>query len=58
MNIIAGASTAHSEEKEPEGKTEILNAVLESLPEPEVKEKPKRRRATSANLTKAKNTEK
>lgn len=32
----------------PEGKTEILNMVLESLPEPEVKAKPKRRRVTSA----------
>jgi ribonuclease E len=34
-------------EKAPEGKTEILNLVLDSLPEPVEKPKPKRRRATS-----------
>ena len=52
------ASAGHSEEsapsvesKEPEGKTEILNAVLDSLPEPQVEAKPKRRRATSAGKT-------
>ncbi len=52
------ASAGHSEEagtsvepKEPEGKTEILNAVLDSLPEPRVEAKPKRRRATSAGKT-------
>jgi ribonuclease E len=48
VNQIAQA--AHSEEtpKEPEGKTEILNAVLDSLPEPQLVQKPKRRRVTSA----------
>ena len=39
-------------EKEPEGKTEILNAVLESLPDPEPKPKPKRRRASSSGVVK------
>lgn len=34
-------------EKVPEGKTEILNLVLDSLPDPVEKPKPKRRRATS-----------
>ena len=53
VNRIAAAghqevSDAPAEIKEPEGKTEILNAVLDSLPEPEIKEKPKRRRVTSA----------
>lgn len=62
VNQIAGASSqeeAPSEvvAKEPEGKTEILNAVLESLPEPEAKPKPKRRRVSSANLKKAEETE-
>lgn len=62
VNKIAGASSvdnpASSEaEREPEGKTEILNAVLESLPEPEVKVKPKRRRVSSANMQKAVETE-
>ena len=47
VNQIAQA--AQSEEaKAPEGKTEMLNAVLDSLPEPEVTQKPKRRRVTSA----------
>ena len=49
VNKIAQA--AHHDEvevKEPEGKTEILNAVLDSLPEPTPKAKPKRRRASSA----------
>ena len=57
VNKIAAAG--HSEEpvvieiaKEPEGKTEILNAVLESLPDPEPKPKPRRRRVSSANLQK------
>lgn len=53
VNQIAGAPHAVEEEaptekKEPEGKTEILNAVLDSLPEAENTPKPKRRRATSA----------
>ena len=58
VNKIAAAG--HTEEplvieieKEPEGKTEILNAVLESLPDPEPKPKPRRRRVNSANLKKA-----
>ena len=53
------ASAGHHEEqavevevKEPEGKTEILNAVLDSLPEPVVPAKPKRRRASSADKQK------
>ena len=59
VNKIAGAHPAETPEaepvvteesaKEPEGKTEILNAVLESLPEPEVQAKPKSRRASSAS---------
>ena len=58
VNKIAGASTVDApiskdSQGEPEGKTEMLNAVLESLPEPEVKEKPKRRRVSSANMQKA-----
>jgi ribonuclease E len=63
VNKIAAAG--HSEEpivieieKEPEGKTEILNAVLESLPDPEPKPKPRRRRATSAPVLKTDETEK
>ena len=53
VNQIAGAphaveGEAKTEKKEPEGKTEILNAVLDSLPEAENAPKPKRRRATSA----------
>ena len=58
VNKIAAAG--HTEEplvieieREPEGKTEILNAVLESLPDPEPKPKPRRRRVNSANLKKA-----
>lgn len=54
VNKIAAAGH-HEEaqpEKEPEGKTEILNAVLDSLPEPEPKPKPKRRRVSSANMVK------
>jgi len=56
VSKIAGAQPSEGEEaeakasesaKEPEGKTEILNAVLESLPEPEDKPKPKSRRASS-----------
>jgi ribonuclease E len=58
VNKIAGASsvdasTIKEPQSEPEGKTEMLNAVLESLPEPEVKAKPKRRRVSSANMQKA-----
>jgi ribonuclease E len=53
VNQIASAGNSSDEavlqlKKEPEGKTEILNAVLDSLPEPEDVPKPKRRRATSA----------
>jgi ribonuclease E len=58
VNQIASAGhseeevTAEPEQKEPEGKTEILNAVLDSLPEPEVPAKPKRRRASSVDKVK------
>ena len=57
VSKIAGASSVDAlairePQNEPEGKTEILNAVLESLPEPEVKAKPKRRRVSSANMKK------
>ncbi|QKJ25155.1 Rne/Rng family ribonuclease [Aquiluna borgnonia] len=51
VNKIAQA--AHPEDaevKEPEGKTEILNAVLDSLPEPQPKAKPRRRRASSSGV--------
>jgi ribonuclease E len=53
VNQIASAGHSSDEavlqvKKEPEGKTEILNAVLDSLPEAEDVPKPKRRRATSA----------
>ncbi|MEY3561579.1 MAG: hypothetical protein RL068_731 [Actinomycetota bacterium] len=50
VNQIAQAGHAEEIEaaKEPEGKTELLNAVLDSLPEPEPKAKPKRRRVSSA----------
>lgn len=63
VNKIAGAGSADdtasaSVAKEPEGKTELLNAVLESLPEPEPKAKPKRRRVTSAGMQKAKEADK
>ena len=63
VNKIAGAGSADdssstSTEKEPEGKTELLNAVLEALPEPEPKAKPKRRRVTSAGMQKAKEADK
>ena len=51
VNMIAQAPQSEDSSapnfKEPEGKTEILNRVLDSLPEPEVKEKPKRRRVTA-----------
>lgn len=47
VNKIAGIAPAEPI-KEPEGKTEILNAVLDSLPEPEEKPKPKTRRASSS----------
>lgn len=51
--------TSHDEgeAKAPEGKTEILNMVLESLPEPEVKAKPKRRRVSSATRAPESKTE-
>jgi ribonuclease E len=45
VNKIAGVPEAA---KEPEGKTELLNAVLESLPQLETKPKPASRRASSA----------
>jgi ribonuclease E len=53
VNQIASAGHSSDEavlqvKKEPEGKTEILNAVLDSLQEAEDVPKPKRRRATSA----------
>lgn len=47
VNMIASAPTAEASSapgKEPEGKTELLNLVLDALPEPEDKPKPKRRR--------------
>jgi len=47
VNQIAQAAQSEEVAKEPEGKTEILNAVLDSLPEPEVTPKPKRRRVSS-----------
>ena len=63
VNKIAGAGSADDSasiatDKEPEGKTELLNAVLEALPDPEPKAKPKRRRVTSAGMQKAKETDK
>lgn len=59
VNKIAGVVPAEPIEKEPEGKTEILNAVLESLPEPEPKAKPRSRRASSsAKKAKASETQK
>jgi ribonuclease E len=53
VNQIASAGHSSDEallesEKEAEGKTELLNAVLDSLPEAQNTPKPKRRRATSA----------
>jgi len=53
VNQIAGAGHSSDEavleaKKEPEGNAELLNAVLDSLPEAENTPKPKRRRATSA----------
>jgi len=49
VNKIAQAAQSEAPEtpKEPEGKTEILNMVLDSLPEPEATPKPKRRRVTA-----------
>jgi ribonuclease E len=47
VNQIAQAAQSE-ESKAPEGKTEMLKAVLDSLPEPKVTQKPKRRRVTSA----------
>lgn len=53
VNQIASAGHSSDEallesKKEAEGKTELLNAVLDSLPEAQDTPKPKRRRATSA----------
>lgn len=55
VSQIAAASSVEEpkESKEPEGKTEILNAVLESLPEPPVAKKPKRRRVINLGRNKA-----
>ena len=51
VNMIAQApqseDSAAANYKEPESKTELLNKVLESLPEPEQTPKPKRRRVTA-----------
>ncbi len=49
VNKIAQAAVAEEEPKakEPEGKTELLNMVLDSLPEPEAKAKPRRRRVSA-----------
>lgn len=51
VNMIAQApqseDSAAANYKEPESKTELLNKVLESLPEPEATPKPKRRRVTA-----------
>ncbi len=49
VNKIAQAAVADEEPKvkEPEGKTELLNMVLDSLPEPEAKAKPRRRRVSA-----------
>ena len=51
VNMIAQApqseDSAAANYKEPESKTELLNKVLESLPEPEPTPKPKRRRVTA-----------
>jgi ribonuclease E len=49
VNKIAHAPLAEEEAKpsEPEGKTELLNLVLESLPEPEARAKPRRRRVSA-----------
>ena len=54
VSQIAAASTVE-ETKEPEGKTEILNAVLESLPEGPAPKKAKRRRVI--NLGKSRSEE-
>lgn len=48
VNQIAQAAQSEDSSKEPEGKTEMLNAVLDSLPEAQPTQKPKRRRVTSA----------
>ena len=48
VNQIAQAAQSEDTSKEPEGKTEMLNAVLDSLPEAQPTQKPKRRRVTSA----------
>ena len=41
--------SAPDQPKKPEGRTEMLEAVLESLPEPEATPKPKRRRVTRSS---------
>ena len=48
VNQIAQAAQSEDTSKGPEGKTEMLNAVLDSLPEAQPTQKPKRRRVTSA----------
>lgn len=47
--VATEAATSDSVRKEPESKTELLNIVLESLPDPEPRKdrKPRRRRASS-----------
>ncbi len=52
VSQIAAASTIE-EPKEPEGKTEILNAVLESLPEGPAPKKAKRRRVINLGRSKS-----
>jgi ribonuclease E len=51
VNMIAQAPQSEDSSapnfREPDSKTEMLNRVLDSLPEPEIKEKPKRRRVTA-----------
>ena len=51
VNMIAQAPQSEDSSaanyKEPESKTELLNKVLESLPEPDATPKPKRRRVTA-----------
>lgn len=49
VNKIAQAAVAEEEpkSKDPESKTELLNLVLDSLPEPEAKAKPRRRRVSA-----------
>jgi len=58
VNKIAQAAVADEEPKakEPEGKTELLNMVLDSLPEPEAKAKPRRRRVSAKATNSAKDS--